>query len=237
LSRGRSPSLPRSLQHKRIVKGKASGDGRQSVKTSRTSEHIKGSAEKSEKDMHTKHHNDVTEQRYATSYDVLPLRPKQLASERAVHNTENIEVIDCRRLRRDQSITSNSDDDVSESNSEGFECVNQRISEENVPPRKDHCLKTSKYRCDDVLSTKAHVKPNRRSYRRSDDSISRSPSRKRSSCYLNRRNLTEQVVSKRFWFSFKTVLSSIIRPTEKNSITYVGRSLVMQHRCFVVQKT
>ena len=96
-------------------------DGRQLVKTSRISELI--NAEKSEKDMHTKDHNDGTEQSYATNYDVLPLRPKQLASERAVHNSKNAELSHCRRLRRDQSITSNSDDDVSESNSEGFECV------------------------------------------------------------------------------------------------------------------
>ena len=78
-------------------------DGQQLVKTSRISELIKGSAEKSEKDMHTKDHNDGTEQSYATNYDVLPLRPKQLASERAVHNSKNAELSHCRRLRRDQS--------------------------------------------------------------------------------------------------------------------------------------
>ena len=56
--------------------------------------------------------------------------------------------------------------------------LNQRISKENVPPRKGHCLKTSKYRCDDDLETKAYVKPNcrsdRRYYRMSDESINRS---------------------------------------------------------------
>jgi len=189
LTRGRS-SLPRSLQQKRIIRGKASVDGRQLAKSGGTTDFAKKSVVRSRNVMQFNCRDDNANGQCMKDCDTLVLGPKQLSDNRVVRDRRNVEFCRQRRSRRDQNMTTDSEVDGSDFSSKSRECKDRRISKENVYPYEGHFSDYSD-RCEhryDDSELKRHVKrsykADRCSYARADESNSPIPSRKRSLGYM-----------------------------------------------------